>query len=91
LALYKLFDRPTARPTLRIFGRGVGHAFNQPPVDCTPPLDLPLTADQRAAYRETMIAVLERESILTPPFELPALGIARPDDRFGAGLQKQSG
>lgn len=81
LACHELVGRPARRPVLQIFGKGCGHACGMPPVDFATPDTVP--AEHRAAVRAAAIDFMEEAAIVTPPFQLPDLGIARPDDRHG--------
>jgi hypothetical protein len=81
MACHLIAGRPFQRPVLQVFGRGVGHACGTTPVGYTPPEGLdPALAWQ---LRQIGTEVMERVPLITPPFQLPVRGIARPTDEFG--------
>lgn len=81
LACHLIAGRPITRPTVRVFGRGYAHACGMAAFDFTPPDGLEPAV--RARVRELAIETMERAAIITPPFELPRHGIARPSDVYG--------
>lgn len=83
LALHLALEVPAARPRCNVFGRGVGHAFGMPAVDFEVPAAANLSPEMRFQLRSDAIEAQERLCIETPSFELPAMGIARPNDEHG--------